>query len=1043
MGKNRNSWRIASGISASLLAFFIGGYSIATANTTWVNSTLQTPSEKIVNESGETPYYFTSDYETVTDLLEAKNDLLERISEEGSVLLKNDNSVLPLSETAKVTLLGAGSVSPAYGGTIGSSIKEAGTETIVSIEQALTERGFQVNPEMVSFYSGQTIERSMSSFMFGVRYDELDTAQIGEIPVSTFVSAGIATENGSNGAVLTDEAIGDYSDAAIVVITRASSEAAEYNITSATTEDGDSYDSPLDLTTYEKEVIDLAINSFDKVIVLLNTDQAMGIDYLKQTDGVDAVLWTGLPGAKGFYGVADILNGTENPSGHLVDTFAVHPASAPANANMGLYLWNNASTLGGDENTSADYGKADWYVIENEGIYVGYKYYETRYEDAVNGDEEALNSENATSYVKSYSDYDASKAWDYNDQVSYSFGYGLSYTTFSMTLDAVDVDLSTGEGTATVTVKNTGNVDGKAVIQLYVQAPYTEGGVEKASVQLVDFDKVMVPAGGSETVDITFEIEDFTSYDTSKGQWILDEGNYYFAVGNGAHEALNSILLAKGYDSEMLTISTEQEQANALSAKQVAISDTKAFLDTINENVENRFEQADYKTYDPSYSYVTRSDWSKGWETMGSADGSDSIAYTQEMAKGLFAELYEFTENEKTSDMNFDWENGSGLTIMDFIGVGIDESIEKDGVTYTYDDLVNAMSLEEAMFFLENQYQNLDSISSIGLGEVVTNDGPAGFAYDQVPGYAYNWQLSELDEPTYVSSSDENAETSMAVYNTEPVVAATFNKELAFEEGYFMGEDALWADENLIIGPGVNLHRSPYNARNHEYYSEDSVLTSLMAAALCQGGYSKGLMMEAKHYAFNHQEINRCGLTTFFDEQAGRENELRCFRLIMEENLTQAVMTAFNRIGVEFAGACEAALKGVARDEWGFEGAVVTDMVNGAMYMNWRDSIAAGLSGTLGTNAYATTSLGASITAENLQTISKDAYFQQQVHDATKYWLYEVANSNYMNTMDSTSQLKQLTPWWKTALIVAMVVSGLLTILSMLMFGKQLMKQEV
>jgi beta-glucosidase len=1035
--KTPKLWRILSGASAAFLAFFIGADTVAMSYTEFINSALSTPSEKIVNDSGEMPYYFESDYGTLEEMLEAKRALYAEISEEGSVLLKNEGAALPLAEKAKVTLLGYGSYDPIYGGMIGSSTTAGGTQTIVSLQEALEANGMEVNPTMVSFYENNATERSMSSVMFGPQYEDLKTAQIGEISADTLVEAGVA-QNTDGQIALTADTIGEYTDAAIVVITRRSSEAAEFNISSGTSEDGDSYDSPLDLTTYEKSIIDVAVNSFDKVIVLINSDQAMGIDYIKNMDGVDAILWVGLPGAEGFYGVANVLDGHVNPSGHLVDTYAVHPASAPANANMGLYTWANASVNGGDEKTSTDYGKGDWYVVENEGIYVGYKYYETRYADAVAGDAEALNNANATEYVKGYADYDANAAWSYDTQVSYSFGYGLSYTTFEETLDGITIDAAAGTGIASVTVKNTGSVDGKAVIELYVQSPYTRGGVEKSAIQLVDYGKIDVAAGESVTTEIAFKLENFASYDMNVGQWILDEGTYYFAIGNGAHEALNSVLLAQGTLADALSVSTKEENAGVDKVCTAELSGVDAFLDTLNENVENRLEQADYSNYDPDFNYITRSDWSLGWETVGTTygDGSNAVSYTEEMEKGLFAELYEITANEKTDDMNFAWDSGAGLLATQFIGVPLDGSIEVDGVTYTYDDLVNCMSLYEACYLLENQYQNLDSVSSINLGECVTNDGPAGFAYDQVPGYAYNWQEYEADDKNYVSEKDENAETSMSAYPTEPVVASTYNKELVEKEGAFMGEDSLWADENLIIGPGTNLHRSPYNARNHEYYSEDSVLTSLTATALCKGAYSKGLMTEAKHFAFNHQEINRIGTATFFNEQSGRENELRCFQNIMENNYTQAIMTSFNRVGTEFAGACEALLVGIARDEWGFEGGVVTDMVNGAMYMNWRDTYAYGLSGCLGTNAYEGTPLGASTSDENLALIAEDSYLQQQIHDAVKYWVYQEVNSNFMNGMDETTQIVSVTPWWQTALKAAIAVFAILTIITVLMFVK-------
>ncbi len=1041
MKKHKNLWRGLAGLFAGLMAAMLGASTIATNYSTWLDSNLGTTGLELVTEDGQGEYTYTSDYSSTQELMEAKEQLLAEISAEGSVLLKNEGDALPISDTAKVTLLGAGSVGTAYGGNIGSSTTEGGTAKIVSLQDALGAKGIEINPTLAEFTAENYEGRYFSQYMFAVRYDELDTTMIGEIPVDAYVGAGLADDT----THLSDSAIGEYSDAAIVVITREASEAGEYNITAEDTPDGNSYDSPLDLSTYEKQLIDMAVNSFDKVVVLINADSAMGIDYLKQTDGVDAVLWVGLPGAYGFEGVVDVLTGDANPSGHLSDTYAVHPASAPANANMGLYTWANASTNGGSEETDGDHGKADWYVVENEGIYVGYKYYETRYADAIAGDSAALDMANNTEYVKGYDDYDASSDWDYNTQVDYSFGYGISYTTFDQTLDSLTIDAANGTGEAKVTVKNTGDVAGKDSVQLYVQAPYTKGGVEKSAIQLVDFEKTdMIEPGASAEVTLNFELEMFASYDEDKGAWVLDDGDYYFAVGNGAHEALNSVLLAQGESEGSISISTKEEQADAAKVQAVALGDVTAYLAGLNENVENRFDQADYATYDDSYKYISRADWSQGWETIGTWDGKgdDAVSYTSEMEYGLFSPMYELNANEKTDDMNYAWGEDTGLTIFDFIGVGLNETITKDGQEYTYDDLVNTMSLYEACFTLENEYQNMDAIDSIQMGEVVTNDGPAGFAYDQVPGYAYNWQSYESDDPTYVAKSDENADTSMATYNTEPVVASTFSKEMVYKEGEMMGEDALWADENLIIGPGTNLHRSPYNARNHEYYSEDSVLTSLMTAYLSEGAWSKGLMAQPKHYAFNHQEVNRAGTVTFFDEQGGRENELRCFQYTFENNLCQSTMTAFNRIGVEYAGACEGAMIGVMRDEWGFEGYAVTDMVNGAVYMNWLDSYAYGQSGTLGTNAYEATSFGPSTSDANQAAIAEDAYMQQQIHDAIKYTVFEVANSNYMNGTDATSVWKTVTQWWKIAIYGAAAAFGILAVICLILYIMSIMQAE-
>lgn len=489
--KNRQGmWRVLSGVSATLFAFLIGGNSVAAAYATWLSAALATPTEKIVNDSGETPYYYSSDYKTLAEMLEARSELLKEISAEGSTLLKNKDAVLPLDGTAKVTLLGYSAYDPIFGGVIGSSTTEGGTQKNTSLIEAMENAGFSVNPAMTSFY--------------------------------------------------------------------------------------------------EKNV-------------------------------------------------------------------------------------------------------------------------------------------NATEYVKGYSDYDAAAEWNYNSQVSYSFGYGLSYTTFTQKLDNIVIDSDNGTGTAAVTVSNTGNRDGKSVVQLYVQAPYEVGGVEKSAVQLVDFGKVDVSEGETVTTEITFDLNNFASYDTENERWILDEGEYYFAVGNGSHEALNSILLAQGAEESSLSISTEEEKGSVEQVIQITLNNLERYLAVINKNVKNRFVQADYSTYDKDYRYMTRSDWSVGWETIGTVDGlgDGAVTYTEEMKNGLFAKLYEITENEKTEDMTFAWDSGAGLIATEFIGVGLDETITKDGTEYNFDDLINCMSLYEASYLLENQYQNLDSVTSINLGECVTNDGPA------------------------------------------------------------------------------------------------------------------------------------------------------------------------------------------------------------------------------------------------------------------------------------------------------------------------------
>ena len=297
-----------------------------------------------------------------------------------------------------------------------------------------------------------------------------------------------------------------------------------------------------------------------------------------------------------------------------------------------------------------------------------------------------------------------------------------------------------------------------------------------------------------------------------------------------------------------------------------------------------------------------------------------------------------------------------------------------------------------------------------------------------MPGYAAHWTDSNSYEAAYVSGSGEADSYSMAVMPTEPVVAATWNKDLVEREGQMFGEQGLWSNTASIMGPGLNLHRNPYCARNHEYYSEDSMLTNLMGVAVCRGGLSKGQMMEPKHLAFNHQEMNRSGISTFFTEQAGRENELRGFQGAMAGNYALGVMTAFNRVGTVYCGADEGVQVQIARNEWGYTGWIITDMINGADYMNWKDSIYGGGGAMLSNNTtYAETAWGSM--TENRDLITSDAAFQQKMKEGLKYFLYSTAKSNAMNGILNNTETVYVRTWWQNAIMGAEIGFGVLTLL--------------
>ena len=980
--KSTGLWRGLTSVSASLLAVTVGASAIVDTNAAFINTRLGISSYKIVDTSnGEKTdsTYFKSDFSSLDEVIAAKDALAAEIASEGTVLFKNEDTTLPLNTSSdKVTLWGLNSINPTLGGMIGSSVSidgEAGQKQY-DIQTALTEKGFTLNQDMLDLYSSEDVNGTYGRKgghslqpSFGTMYENPAAYNVGEAPESIY-----------------DEDVLKSADdtVALVVISRDSSEASDYNPNMTSANEEDNYERPLALSDNEKAMIQLAKEHSTKVVVLLNTNNPVEIDELKNDDEIGAILWAGEPGANGFLGVADVISGEVNPSGHIADTYAVNSTSAPAMVNYGVYLYTNNSQAGSDA-VLTETNKADWYLVESEGIYNGYKYYETRYEDEVLGQGNADTAEGATS----------GNAWDYAAEVSYPFGYGLSYTTFEQKLESVDVQVG-GTATAKVNVTNTGDVAGKSVVQLYVQAPYTEGGLEKSAIQLIGYGKTAVlEPGASEEVTVEFDPLYMASYDEdavkengTQGAWSLESGDYYFAIKWNLADT----------DIETYSVGVENQLQDM----------------DINNLIENTVE------------YTTRSDWSKGWEPI------ESLTPTEAMMVGLTDQLYELTENDGDGS-GITWGADNGLKLIDMMK--LDENGNYAGAV-DFDDpmwnqLMDQITLDEAIQFIEKAGDDFENIDSIQLARTYANDGPLGYTGDQVGGYFVRWSKDLSDEDYYTEETDDKATYRMATMPTEPIVAATFNKDLVEREAELLGEDGLWANESSLFAPGLNLHRTVYCGRNHEYYSEDSVLTAYMGNALTSGLKSKGTMAEPKHFAFNHQEANRSGLSTFMTEQAARENELRGFMMCMSNNNAQGVMTAFNRAGTSFVGAYKNLLDNIARGEWGYQGWFVTDMINGADYMNWRDVTAAGGGGTLTTSAYDTSEIGAM--ANSKKAIEKDVSFQQMMKKNIKYFLYQLVQSNAMNGISSTTEIQTVRTWYQNALTGAEAAFAALTILFLIM----------
>lgn len=948
--KNSVGWRIGTSTAALLLCVTTTATALMEANASKVHGFLGTSPTRMETE-GEGTEYYKSVYSTWEEQFAHAKEIINQIEEEGSVLLKNEG-VLPIAEGAKVSLFSRSAVDIVYAGTGSGSID---TSMVPSLKEAMESAGFSVNDTLWDFYASQS------------GYTRT-TSDVAEVPVGDYSQEVL-------------DSYADYADAAIVVFSRAGGE-------------GDELDTAmeyLELQDSEKELLRHVQENFDKIIVLVNSSNAMSLGWLDEY-GVDACLWIGGPGQEGLYAVAEMLNGSRTPSGKLADIYAANSFSSPAMQNFGDFAYANAVleeqqmdtwpvTFTTSDGQKVDVPNAGKYVVEKEGIYVGYKYYETRYEDCV------LGQGNANGDAGVYESEGSS--WNYADEVAYAFGYGLSYTDFEQTLDSVKVDGE--EITAQVTVKNVGDAySGKDVVEVYVQAPYTAGGVEKSSVQLCGFGKTGVLAPGeSETVTITMSARDFASYDYKENKtYILDEGTYYFAIGNGSHEAINNILAAKGKTAE----DGMDAEGNPELVYAAEFSFTKFDTDAYSGNeVTNLFEEADLNYYiEDGVTYLSRSDWQNTWP-----ETESDLAATDEMIKAL-QNNYEAVESGITS-ITYGADNGMNLAQMKGIPYS-DEAWER---------LLDQMTFDEQIELVVNGASQTAACLSIAFPGTVDADGPAGLG--SMTGRRYYYEDPE-DENTVTS-------TSAIGYNSSVVIASTWNTELAYQRGESIGEDGLWTNTQGWWGPGANTHRTPYGGRNFEYYSEDAFLGGKIAASDVSGGQSKGMRAFIKHFAANDQETNRHGLSTFNNEQAFREIYFKQFQYIVQEGGTLSLMESFNRVGCTWAGAYRALCTDLLRNEWGFEGSVLTDFnfLSDTGWMNIRSGLAGGTDQWL--------ALGAT---ELAKMAKEDINLAAEVREASHRILYAVAQTSAINGMNETTKVIYVKAWWEILLYALDIVFGIL-----------------
>ena len=1011
-------WRGLATLTASITALSIVATPIVNSFRTDIDKFMGTTSTKLVTDGTEDPatlYTYSSDYSDTTELVQAIQDVGEQMSAEGTVLLKNDGA-LPLSgdEKSRISLLGFSSYYPVQGGDMGSSLTpNTGTDAdTVDFVQALSERGFTINTELQDAYVAMesSFQTEVDNWGNVTVYKHITAPTIGDV----FYSKEPSADKMGDIAAMTS----DY-NIRIITIARSGSE----NRTYIPGEDGvadqglDQTD-PLGLSDDERSIIDAAVAAKEadggKVIVLLNNTSAMEIQEIVDNTGVDAILQIGFPGGYGFYSICDILDGTVNPSGKLTDTYAVVNANSPAAQNFGDYEWTNAQP-------DASINSA---IVEAEGIYVGYKYYETRYMDSV------LGQGNAASTAGSSTD----GVWAYKNEVTYPFGYGLSYTTFDQKLESVEVNLADKTAVATVTVTNTGKTAGSDAVELYVSVPYTsydiKNSVEKSGVQLLDYEKTgMIEPGASETVTITADLTYMASWDSSSdnaagtdGCYILDEGDYYFTVGNGAHEAANNVLAAQGKTTA--DGMTEAGDADNTVVWNLEEFDNTTFAYTKNGTaVENKLEDADINYWMPDTAvYLTRSDW----------EGTFPVSYqnltaTDEMMEVMANDNYEIQSDG--SDVVFG--ASYGLTLADLRGV-----TDLDDENWSL--LMDQITLEECMIRLGFGGTSVKAIDSISSPEAIQNDGPNGI-YSYTLGTYANYDTSSGD-PCAISADDKNAGYQAGVMSSETVMAQTFNKELVKAYGEAMGNYSLWSNLTIWWGTGVNLHRCPYNARNHEYFSEDAVLTSFMAAAEVEGAQEYGCIAAPKHIAGNDTEINRIGVAAFMTEQKLREGELRAAQSAFEDAGALGSMTAFNRIGCYTANAHPGMLKGIVREEWGFKGMESEDYIMDGTYATLKEAVINGVTMSCNTGDNSMAAVSATYSYWTVENVENDATLTAALKQAMTWQAYALANSNALDGYSSSTHVVSVRTWYDNLITALMIIFGLLTILNAVMYARTFKK---
>ena len=879
---------------------------------------------------------------TISEETSAKaTELVNEITAEGVVLAKDEDNVLPVASGSKLNVFGWSSTNPCYGGTGSGALNTA--YPVTDLLTGLHDAGIETNEELSKFYTDYKADRP---------------------------SVGMVEQDWTlpepNVNLYTDEMMENakaFSDTAMVVITRVGGEGADLPTDMASVVDGswirrvaqaygsergtayyngtyddslnegndwDKGDHFLQLSNREEDLLDLVTSNFDNVILVYNGANAFQMDFLKDYPQIKGVLLCPGTGQSGFEGFGKVVSGEVNPSGRTADTYVSDLTAAPWWNNFGDFKYTNTEDLNSDASFFDPEGATPSFVNYVEGIYVGYKFYETA------ADEGLIN---------------------YDDEVVFPFGYGLSYTSFTKEMSNI-----TSDGTNlnfTVTVTNTGSAAGKDVVEIYSNPPYTNGGIEKASANLLDFAKTNELAPGeSQTMEFSIPVEDLASYDyQTNGCYVLEAGDYIISANNDSHNVA---------DSETYTVASDivYNESNKRSSDAVAAT--------------NEFDFAEGEV-----TYLSRAD---GFANYAEATAAPANYEMSDADKAVFYNAHSYTESGYEAD---DDANAEDITTGAKNGLKL---VELRGVDYNdpkWDALLDQMTIEDMQQLIGFGGYQTAAVSSIEKVRTNDCDGPA----------------SINNNFTGVGSVGFPAAT---------LIGMTWSKELAYSFGDSIGEMANEMDTSGWYGPAMNIHRTAFAGRNFEYYSEDGVLSGVMASNAIKGAQEHGVYAYMKHFALNDQEGNRTSMAaTWSNEQAIREIYLRPFEMSVKDADSHAVMSSFNYIGNRWAGGCSELLKNVLRGEWGFVGFVETDYFGVYGYMTADQGVRNGSDLMLCTT-------GNDFNTVTVLTNSS----KQALREASKNILYTVVNSRAY----AEENLNPGMPKWKIIMIGADVIVALLIV---------------